>query len=209
MDPTFGEPLYTAEEMRAAEEGHDVEQLMERAGAAVAAAVLERYPDADDIVVVAGGGANGGDARIAGRILVEADKRVRIVDAKSGEDDVGYPDLIVDGLFGTGFAGEPRDEAKALIDAMNAGPEVISVDLPSGVDASTGEVVWEAVEADHVVTFHGLKVGLEIAPGAFHAPFVEVADIGLADRHTKSWLATPDLLELIPLRAPGDNKYTA
>jgi NAD(P)H-hydrate repair Nnr-like enzyme with NAD(P)H-hydrate epimerase domain len=71
MDPTFGEPLYTAEEMRAAEEGHDVEQLMERAGAAVAAAVLERYADADEIVVVAGGGANGGDARIAGRILAE------------------------------------------------------------------------------------------------------------------------------------------
>ena len=209
MDPTFGEPLYTAEEMRASEDGHDVEELMERAGAAVAASVLERYPDAEEIVVVAGGGANGGDARIAGRILGEEGKTVRVVDAKNGEDDVGYPDLIVDGLFGTGFSGEPRDEAKALIDAMNAGPEVVSVDLPSGVDASTGEVVWEAVEADHVVTFHGLKVGLEIAPGAFHAPFVEVADIGLADTHTKNWLATPDLLELIPLRGPRDNKYTA
>ena len=209
MDPTFGEPLYTAEEMRAAEEGHDVEQLMERAGAAVAAAVLERYPDAEEIVVVAGGGANGGDARIAGRILGEAGTSVRVVDAKSGEDDVGYPDLIVDGLFGTGFGGEPRDEAKTLIDAMNAGPEVMSVDLPSGVDASTGEVVWEAVQADHVVTFHALKVGLEIAPGAFHAPFIEIADIGLADAHTKNRLATPDLLELIHLRAPGDNKYTA
>jgi ADP-dependent NAD(P)H-hydrate dehydratase / NAD(P)H-hydrate epimerase len=209
MDPTFGEPLYTAEEMRAAEEGHDVEQLMERAGTAVAAAVLERYPDAEEIVVVAGGGANGGDARIAARILGEAGKSVRVVDAKSGEDDVGDPDLIVDGLFGTGFSGEPRDETKGLIEAMNGGPEVVSVDLPSGVDASTGEVVWEAVEADHVVTFHGLKVGLEIAPGAFHAPFVEVADVGLADTRTRSWLATPELLELIPLRAPGDNKYTA
>ena len=209
MDPTVGEPLYTAEEMRAAEEGHDVEQLMERAGAAVATAVLERYPEAEEIVVVAGGGANGGDARIAGRILSEAGKSVRVVDAKSGEDDVGYPDLIVDGLFGTGFSGEPRDDAKALIDAMNGGPEVVSVDLPSGVDASTGEVVWEAVEADHVVTFHGLKVGLEVAPGAFHAPFVEIADIGLPDRRTKTWLGTAELLELIPRRAPGDNKYTA
>ena len=209
MDPSFGEPLYTAEEMRAAEEGHDVEQLMERAGAAVANAVLERYPEAEEIVVVAGGGANGGDARIAGRILGEAGKSVRVVDAKEGEDDVGYPDLIVDGLFGTGFSGEPRDGAKALIDAMNAGPEVVAVDLPSGVDASTGEVVWEAVEADHVVTFHGLKVGLEVAPGAFHAPFVEIADIGLADGKTQSWLGTAELLDLIPRRAPGDNKYTA
>ncbi|MDX6509798.1 MAG: ADP-dependent NAD(P)H-hydrate dehydratase / NAD(P)H-hydrate epimerase, partial [Gaiellaceae bacterium] len=209
MDPTFGEPLYTAEEMRAAEEGRDVEQLMESAGTAVATAVLERYPEAEQIVVVAGGGANGGDARIAGRILGEAGKSVRVVDTKSGEDDVGYPDLIVDGLFGTGFTGEPRDEAKALIDAMNAGPEVVSVDLPSGVDAATGEVVWEAVEADHVVTFHGLKVGLEVAPGAFHAPFVEIANIGLAEGRTESWLATVELLELIARRAPGDNKYTA
>jgi ADP-dependent NAD(P)H-hydrate dehydratase / NAD(P)H-hydrate epimerase len=209
MDPSFGEPLYTSEEMRAAEEGHDVQQLMERAGAAVARAVLERYPEAEEIAVVAGGGANGGDARIAGRILGEAGKSVRVVDAKSGEDDLGYPDLIVDGLFGTGFTGEPRDDAKALIDAMNAGPEVVAVDLPSGVDASTGEVVWEAVEADHVVTFHGLKVGLEVAPGAFHAPFVEIADIGLVEGKTKSWLATAELLDLIPRRAPGDNKYTA
>jgi NAD(P)H-hydrate repair Nnr-like enzyme with NAD(P)H-hydrate epimerase domain len=111
MDPNFGEPLYTAGEMRAAEEGHDVEQLMERAGAAVATAVLERYPEAEEIVVVAGGGANGGDAGIAGQILGEAGKSVRVVDAKRGEDDVGYPDLIVDGLFGTGFSGEPRDDA--------------------------------------------------------------------------------------------------
>jgi NAD(P)H-hydrate epimerase len=209
MDTTFGEPLYTADEMRAAEEGHDVPQLMERAGAAVAAAVLGLYPEAEEIVVVAGGGANGGDARIAGRILGDAGKSVRVVDAQAGEDDIGYPDLVVDGLFGTGFAGEPREDAKALIDAMNAGPEVVSVDLPSGVDASTGEVLWEAVQADHVVTFHGLKVGLEVAPGAFHAPFVEIADIGLEDRPTPHRLATPALLDAIPRRAPGDNKYTA
>ncbi len=59
------EPLYTAEEMGAAEAGHDVPTLMQRAGRAVADAVLERFPAAEHIVGVCGGGANGGDGRIA------------------------------------------------------------------------------------------------------------------------------------------------
>ena len=58
------EPLYSADEMRAAEEGHDVEALMERAGRAVADAVLRAYPDAKRIGAVCGNGANGGDGRI-------------------------------------------------------------------------------------------------------------------------------------------------
>ncbi|MGH3071054.1 MAG: NAD(P)H-hydrate epimerase, partial [Gaiellaceae bacterium] len=60
MSPAF-EPLYTAAEARAAEEGHDVATLMERAGAAVAREVMARYPDARRIAVVCGGGSNGGD----------------------------------------------------------------------------------------------------------------------------------------------------
>src|ERR687884_65911 len=60
------EPLYTADEMRAAEAGHDVDAMMERAGRAVAEAVLERYPSARRIACVCGGGANGGDGRVAG-----------------------------------------------------------------------------------------------------------------------------------------------
>ena len=65
------EPLYSAAEMRAAEEGRDVTELMERAGAAVAREVLQRFPDARRIAVVCGGGSNGGDGRIAARILRE------------------------------------------------------------------------------------------------------------------------------------------
>ena len=63
------EPLYTADEMRAAEAGHDVPTLMERAGRAVADAVLERFPARSAIVGVCGGGANGGDGRIALNLL--------------------------------------------------------------------------------------------------------------------------------------------
>ena len=96
------QPLYTADEMRAAEEGHDVDELMERAGRAVADEVLRRYPDARRIVGVCGGGANGGDGRIALRVLREAGR-----DAEEG-DDLDGADVVLDALFGTGFQGKPR-----------------------------------------------------------------------------------------------------
>ena len=69
------EPLYTADEMRAAEQGHDVDTMMERAGRAVADAVLQRYPDAGHIAAICGKGANGGDGRIALRVLAEAGRK--------------------------------------------------------------------------------------------------------------------------------------
>ncbi len=104
--------------MRAAEERYTgtVEELMERAGNAAARVGLELYPRAQRWTVVCGGGANGGDGRIAARELEHAGKDVRIVDAKAGESDLGDPDVIVDALFGTGFAGEPRPDAAALIE---------------------------------------------------------------------------------------------
>ena len=67
----WNEPLYTAAEMREAEAGHDVDALMERAGRAVAAGVVERFPDASRILAVCGGGALGGDGRIAVHVLVD------------------------------------------------------------------------------------------------------------------------------------------
>jgi ADP-dependent NAD(P)H-hydrate dehydratase / NAD(P)H-hydrate epimerase len=198
------EPLYTAAEARAAEEGHDVAELMERAGAAVAREVQARYPDAHRIAAVCGGGSNGGDGRIAARILREQGWDAVETTA------VEQADVIVDALFGTGFRGEPRPEAAESIERMNAaGVPVVSVDVPSGVDASTGEVAGAAVRADLTVTFHGRKVGLAVAPGHFHAGDVVVADIGLAPRETETRLVTPEILSAIPRRRPEDNKYTA
>ena len=198
------QPLYTAEEMRAAEEGHDLDELMERAGRAVADEVLRRYPDARRIVGVCGGGANGGDGRIALRVLREAGR-----DAQEG-DDLDGADVVLDALFGTGFEGKPRLEAVERIERINAaGAPVVSVDLPSGVDASTGEVEGAAVFADCTVTFHGVKVGLEVAPGRFHAGEVSVANIGLAPRDTGHHRVTREVLRLVPRRQAGDNKYAA
>jgi len=194
------EPVYTAEEMRAAEAGHDVDALMQRAGAAVAEELMRRWPDARRIALHAGGGANGGDGRIASQILRAQGRE--IVDDR--------PDAVIDALLGTGLRGSPREETSRLIGEINgAGVPVLAVDIPSGVNASTGEVAGAAVRAHVTVTMHGPKVGLAVAPGRFYAGEVEVADIGLEPRETEHRLVTDEILAEVPRRSPRDNKYTA
>jgi ADP-dependent NAD(P)H-hydrate dehydratase / NAD(P)H-hydrate epimerase len=198
------EPLYTADEMRAAEAGHDVEQLMARAGRAVAEEAMRRFPQARRFVAVAGGGANGGDGRIAVDALQSAGRDAVV------SDDVSGADVVVDALFGTGFHGEPREDAARKIEAINAaGAPVLAVDLPSGVNASTGEVAGACVDATLSVTMHGRKVGLEVAPGRFHAGDVVVADIGLEAAETEHRLVTAEILGEVPRKRSDQNKYTA
>jgi ADP-dependent NAD(P)H-hydrate dehydratase / NAD(P)H-hydrate epimerase len=203
------EALYTAAEMRAAEERYpnypeSIPELMERAGAAVAREAMLAFPSARRFACVCGGGSNGGDGRVAARVLRESG---HVADET---DEVGGYDVVVDALFGTGFRGEPRPEAAESIKRMNgASGHVVAVDVPSGVDASTGEIAGDAVEAELTVTFHARKVGLVVGPGRFKAGRVVVADIGLDQHRTDVRRATPALLEEIPRRRPGDTKYTA
>ena len=194
------EPLYSAEEMRAAEAGHDVEAMMQRAGAAVAEELMRRFPDARRIALHAGGGANGGDGRIAAEILRAQGRE--LVDER--------PDVAIDALLGTGLKDAPREETARVIEQINGGGvPVLAVDIPSGVNASTGEVAGAAVRAGVTVTMHGPKVGLAVAPGRFHAGEVAVAEIGLEPAETEHRLVTPEILAEVPRRSPGDNKYTA
>jgi ADP-dependent NAD(P)H-hydrate dehydratase / NAD(P)H-hydrate epimerase len=200
------DPLYTADEMRAAEERYpgSEEELMERAGRAVAEEALRRWPDAKRFVAVCGGGKNGGDGRIAAEVLRATGRKADVADEPQGAD------VVLDALFGTGFHGEPRPEAARLIEAINdSGAGVVAVDIASGVDASTGEVSGVAVRADLSVTFHGRKVGHEVAPGRFHAGEVAVADIGLEAVETRNSRATREILSVVPRRSPGDNNYSS
>ena len=88
--------------------------------------------------------------------------------------DLGDPDVIVDAMLGTGVAGEPREPERTAVEAVNdSQAAVVAVDVPSGLDADTGEADL-AVGADRVVTFHDQKPGLTDYPGT-----VEVADIGI------------------------------
>jgi hydroxyethylthiazole kinase-like uncharacterized protein yjeF len=200
------EPLYTADEMRAAEERYpgSEDELMERAGRAVAAEVLRRWPDARRVVAVCGGGKNGGDGRIAIEALREAGREAEV------GDDVAEADVVIDALFGTGFHGDVRADAARRIEAINRSSAVVAaVDIASGVDASSGESSSAAVRADLTVTFHARKVGHEVAPGRFHSGEVVVSDIGLDAVPARHARATKDILDVVPRRAPEDNKYTA
>jgi ADP-dependent NAD(P)H-hydrate dehydratase / NAD(P)H-hydrate epimerase len=231
--PPDPDSLYTAAEMRAAEEAYEGStlDLMERAGSAVAEAAVREWPDARRVAVWCGAGSNGGDGLVAARELRAAGREafVRLLapeeklrgDAaeelrRAKEADVVFvdepvpADLFVDSLFGTGFAGKPRSDAARHIAELNeSGAPVLAVDVPSGVDASTGQVAGPAVEAARTVTFHGPKVGLAVAPGRFHAGEVEVADIGLGASETEHRRVDERLLDYVPRRGPADNKYTA
>jgi hydroxyethylthiazole kinase-like uncharacterized protein yjeF len=193
------EPLYTAEEMKAAEAGHDVEALMDRAGGAVAATVARDYPGAR-VVAVCGKGANGGDGRIAAQKL-----GAEVVEVGA---ELPPADVVIDAIFGTGFHGEPREAAARSIEAVrSANVPVVAVDVPSGVNASTGEVSGVCVDAVTTVTFHGKKVGLAVAPGSLHAGRIELVDIGLESAETSHALVTSEIVHRLPERRRGGNKY--
>ena len=112
------EALYSAAEMHAAEERYPgypdtIPELMERAGTAVAHEAMLAYPAAMRFACVCGGGSNGGDGRVAARVLREAGHV-----ADEVEDGLDDYDVVVDALFGTGFHGAPRSEAAAACGRM-------------------------------------------------------------------------------------------
>ncbi len=200
-------PLLTAEETRRAEEAHQgsLDELMERAGAAVAEVVLRQFPGS--ATVVCGKGNNGGDGKVCARILREAGRQVHLVEDVG---DLGAPDVVVDALLGIGLADAPREDAARMIELMNhSGRPVVAIDVPSGVNASTGEVAGAAVRATVTVTFGAAKVGLAVAPGRFHAGRVHVAPIGLRPREHEHALVPASALLDVPRKTSASTKYSA
>src|SRR4051794_38283891 len=180
-------------------------ELMERAGAAVAEHVLRQFPGS--VTVVCGKGNNGGDGKVCARILRESGRDVRVVE---GVGDLGSPDVVVDALFGIGLREAPREDAARMIELINGcGRPVVAVDVPSGVDASTGEVPGAAVQAEVTVTFGAAKVGLAVAPGMFHAGRVHVAPIGLRPREHEHALVPASVLLEVPTKTARSTKYSA
>ena len=204
------EPLLTVDETRRAEEAHpgypdSMGELMERAGTAVADVVQRRFPGR--VAVVCGKGSNGGDGRVCARVLRERGREVDVVE-QVGE--VADADVIVDALFGIGLNDAPRDDAARMIGRINdAGKPVIAVDVPSGVDSSTGEVPGVAVRAAVTVTFGAAKVGLAVSPGRLHAGSVHVAPIGLAVQGHEHALVPASVLAEVPRKRHDSTKYRA
>jgi hydroxyethylthiazole kinase-like uncharacterized protein yjeF len=200
--PAWLEPLPDASGQRALDEwaisqrGIAGLDLMERAATGLTALVGEFIPGGP-IAVVCGKGNNGGDGLATARQLREQGREVRVLllgapeefsgDARTNLERLPGPapgPFAADALSGTGFSGSPREPAAGAIDAINEAAighhaTVIACDVPSGVDASTGEVAGSAVRASATATFHAAKPGLWIAPGKAHAGAVRVIDIGI------------------------------
>ncbi|MSY60301.1 MAG: NAD(P)H-hydrate dehydratase [Actinobacteria bacterium] len=200
-------PLATAGEVRAAEEAYDgsLDELMERAGAAVAQVVLGRFPGS--VAVVCGHGNNGGDGKVCARVLGAAGRDVTVVE---GFGELGDPDVIVDALFGIGLKDAPREDAARMIERVNAsGKPVVAIDIASGVDASSGEIPGAVVRAEVTVTFGSAKVGHLVSPGRGACGQIHVADIGLDVPGTEHRLVQARILDTVPAKAPSSTKYRA
>jgi NAD(P)H-hydrate epimerase len=159
----------------------------------------------------------GGDARLNLDILTALGVEVRPVTGEDGAlADVTMAltelaDVVVDAVFGTGFTGAAKGPAAAAIELMNEAPgAVVSIDIMSGVGASTGAVHGPAVEADLTVTLHAAKVGHFVTPGGALAGEVVIAPIGipaLCDHDPGVWLLTDEAMgELVLPKGPLDHK---
>jgi ADP-dependent NAD(P)H-hydrate dehydratase / NAD(P)H-hydrate epimerase len=238
--PDWLDPLYEAGEMRAVDKWAIEEQgvpsldLMERAGIGLARIVADRARPGP-VRVVIGKGNNGGDGLVVARLLRDEGREVDVLSTGDpGElkgdaatnlerlpgappepfdpDRLSGSGAIVDAMLGTGFEGEPREPIKSAIEAINAvdGVPVIACDVPSGVNATTGEVEGEAVRADATGSFHGSKIGLHVAPGTFHSGQVEIVSIGVprgAPEPVKAGLIGRRVLELVPHRPRDGSKF--
>jgi hydroxyethylthiazole kinase-like uncharacterized protein yjeF len=185
-------------------DGTDGYMLMQRAGRAVAEAAAD-LAGGGPILVVAGRGNNGGDGFVAATVLAAAGCDVSVMllcqretlkgDAAAAARDwsgsvlacapdaLGHPALIVDALFGAGLDRPVKGDPHAVIGAINAnGAPVLSVDLPSGINGTTGQIMGTAVRATETVTFFRKKPAHLLLPGRAHCGRVRVADIGIAAR---------------------------
>ncbi len=217
-------PLITIAQMREWEQltwavGESQENVMRRAGLAVARAALARTQPGQHIVVLAGKGNNGGDARYAAEQLTE--RSVQIIEIKDPTRDIEAvgaalqkrPALVVDGLFGIGL-NRPLDPPWIkLIQSINqARLPVLAVDVPSGLNADTGEIMGAAIEAVETVTFAAVKKGfLNTAASSCLGRVTLAPDIGLIPCPSDGecqWTMPEDFERFPPPRPPSGHKGT-
>jgi hydroxyethylthiazole kinase-like uncharacterized protein yjeF len=205
----MSQPIYLTADIRRIEQaaGEVAPPLMERAGAA-AAELAEKIVAGKDILVLAGPGNNGGDARIAAARLQEKFFRVAVAGSPGEIPADRTWDLVIDGLFGIGLARNITGEYATLVEYANRQRcPVLALDVPSGIQSDTGQVLGCAVRATHTLTFIALKPGLLTLGGPDHSGEVSVADLGLDVpklQRPSAWVAGPELFEGVPRRRPRD-----
>jgi ADP-dependent NAD(P)H-hydrate dehydratase / NAD(P)H-hydrate epimerase len=233
--------LYTADEVRAAEEpllaAGPEGALMQQAatGLATVCARLLEGVYGRRVALLVGTGNNGGDALFAGAFLARRGARVaavllapdrahepglvalrrdggRVLARAEADDWIARADLVLDGMLGIGGRGGLRPEAAGLARAAAASAGItVAVDVPSGVDASTGAVDGPAFPAMHTVTFGAVKLGLVVGEGRAYAGEVHLVDIGLGPHlppATAFRLADADAAARLVPPTPDDDKYS-
>ncbi len=179
--------------------------LMQKASEAVYDFICKNYPDSAPYYCVIGGGNNGGDALAVASLLKKAGKpvEVRIVPQREklmgsalkaaekaestgltchrfDDSEITSPNaLIIDGILGIGLSSPCRKPALSAIQWINKQScPIVSIDIPSGINADTGCLMGDAVDADHTVTLIGAKIGLYTADGPDYAGEVHIESIG-------------------------------
>ncbi len=178
-------------------------KLMENAGTAVADAVAQRYPEGT-VLILCGPGNNGGDGFVAAKKLRERGREVRVAlfgsrdrlkgdaaffaDLWNGPVEEARPDsmhgvgVIVDALLGAGLDRDVDGALREIIEAINgARVPVVAVDVPSGIDGTSGQERGVSVRAQVTVTFFRLKPGHHLLPGRVRCGEIVLADIGIPE----------------------------
>ncbi len=235
MRATTSSEMLKIEEQAEATFGLNTGLLMERAGQAVAEEAKRMLPEPGNVLVVCGKGNNGGDGFVASRLLSRSGYKVITISlaerdayppvAREAYDrvppevnlvtnlDLNFldealvrSDLVIDAIFGFSLKGAVRGPAVDVIERINKSQKlVLSVDLPSGLEADTGKVHGVGVTADVTVTFSAPKIGMLLHPGSEHAGEWLVADIGIPESLINEYstfrhLDRTDIYELFPAR---------
>ena len=220
-------------------------ELMERAGRGVAHTILQRYPTGHAAIFVGPGNNGGDGLVVARLLieagwscsihLVKPGAQCtpdtaanyarlaglpRLTEGDATDATLANATLLIDSIFGTGFTGAPRDrsaEMIAIINRSSAGRHipVVSIDIPSGVNGTSGAVDGEAVHADLTITIGCAKTGLLFHPGRAHTGELVVIDIGfppeIVEKHAGriSYLDRCAAAAMLTPRAPDTHKYKA
>ncbi len=215
--------------------------LMEHAAAGVVQAVLELLPVNGDVLILCGGGNNGGDGlavlrqlamrNVAARALLLSPPERLVGDAalqyrmaagcglpmqtvlteEEAETAGISADVLVDALFGTGLSRAVEGRYRRVIERVNnSNASVVAVDIPSGVDGTTGKVLEAAIQADVTMTFQHKKMGHLLFPGRSLAGEVRIAPIGITEPPPDAAVQyeEADIAALLPPRKQNSHKGT-
>ncbi|MDG2301213.1 MAG: NAD(P)H-hydrate dehydratase [Acidimicrobiales bacterium] len=197
-------PIVTPSEMKAIDESSDepIDVLIQRAGSAVAwtARKFLNGSYGKRVVVVNGKGNNGNDGRVAASYLRKWGIKTLEYSVDEAPKQLPICDLVIDAAYGTGIRG------KYIAPATEA--PVIAVDIPSGVDGLTGEVLGSPMRSQQTVTFQALKPGHLVPPGSNFVGDLQVIDLGLDISHIKTFqVQSSDISRWLPSRSISAHKW--